>query len=1190
MPFITFYLKGVITLENNFNILEQIGKQNMKNNGAHEGLQNIMFDKVNTINKLKTIWKEILKVEDVGVDDYFYNLGGHSLLAMALELHIEKEFNVPISLSKIFKNLTINELAKHIEEQHRSDYSVIKPLAKKEYYPLTYAQKGIYVLEQRIGKSKSFNLPIIRVIEGCLDRNKLENVFNTIIQRHSAFRTYFEVFDGKPIQKVSDGISFQIEYVDEIGDTEEGIMRRIESLIQPFDIAKAPLFRVALLNVNDNKNILVIDMHHIISDGISIGLLFNEISNLYNDISLPEIQIQYADYAAWQDEVFEKTLLRKMEEFWLEYLSGDLPKLNLPYDDISAFEQDYEGDAQKLCLSVETTLKLKNLANSQGVTLFTLIFSLFSLILSKYSNQDDIIIGSIAAGRNHANLENIIGMFVNVVPIRTFINQNINYIEFLSSIKETIIKVFENQEYPIEKMVENLKGLPYKAKYATNPLFGTLVNFHTETDIGQDIRLNNLNVYSYEQNRHNSRMDILLDIYLRDAGELFCIFEYNTKLFKKDTIKRIIESFVNVVDEVIQDPYKKILDISLLSKDAESRILKEFNNSYANYPYSIPLNKMIELQTETTPDNVALILDDNKLTYRELNARANKLAWFLKDQGIKENSVVGVLFERSFEMIIAILAILKAGGAYLPLDISYPLERINYMIDNSNVSLILTHDALSSSFDKVNCQLISVNEIIEKYSLLDVNLNLTYNPERLMYVLYTSGSTGKPKGVMIKAHAFVNLIYWYTNEFVISDKDCNLLVAPISFDLAQKNLYATLIKGGCISLYPNRILDYNIVSNIIKEHGVTIINCTPSAFYPLIDTNLKSDFRSISTLRYVFLGGEPINVTKLLLWIESKYCCAEIVNTYGPTECTDIVAYYKIDNKLVKSGMTIPIGKPIYNTNLYILDKNQNLLPIGVDGELYVSGIGLAKGYYNMPELTENKFINLTTFNSERVYRTGDIARWLPDGNIEFRGREDHQVKIRGYRIELGEIENRLLQHNAIKEAVVVAKGELDDKYLCAYLVSEEELNANEIKQHLANELPDYMIPIQFIQLEHIPLNPNGKIDIKKLLSLKQNENIGTVEASENETEEKLVKIWGEILKIEKLSVTDNFFEIGGHSLRAIMLVSKIEKQLGVIIPLNIIFDKPTIKDIARYIDENANTYLNNKTFDIDIDDTEFNF
>jgi len=1107
--------------------------------------------------KLVCIWEKVLGADRIGINDNFFELGGHSLKATSMVSKIHKELNIEMPLSQIFRTPRIKGLAEYIKGREESIYASIEPIEKKEHYELSSAQKRLYTLQQFDRKSTGYNMPGVMEIEGKLDVERLEAVFGKLIERHEALRTSFELIGEEVVQKIHKEAELEIEHKEAREEDVEEILR---SFIRPFDLSKAPLLRVGLVKLHPEKHILMFDMHHIISDGTSMGILVKEFMGLYEGKALPESRLQYKDYVAWQNSVLSSETMKKQEEHWLKTFKEEIPVLSLPTDYQRPAIQSFEGDSIHFELDGEITKGLRKIAKETGATMYMVLLSGFNILLSKYSGQEDIVIGSPIAGRHHADLENVIGMFVNTLAMRNYPEGSKTIKEFIEEVKANALRAYENQNYQFEELVEKLD---IRRDMSRNPVFDVMFAMQN-MDI-EEIVIEGISIKSYGMENGVSKFDITLTA--EEAEEKIGLsIEYCSRLFNKETIERMAGYLKNILREIEYNINKRICEIEILGEEERHKLLYEFNNTYAEYLRDKTIHELFEEQVEKTPDNIAVVYENRQLTYRELNEKSNQLARALREKGVVPDSIVGIMIERSIEMIVGIMGILKAGGAYLPIDPEYPKDRIGYMLEDSMAYILITRKLYIGNIADTISTIIDIEDISVISGMAEQNINAKYDKNRKMYLIYTSGSTGNPKGAAVRADSFMNLTNWFTREFNISESDNVLLIAPVGFDLAQKNLYAALVKGGRLCILPERTYNYTSVLKIIHKERITIINCTPSAFQLIIDA--ATDCHELEYLRWVFLGGEPINTANLVKWVKSQYYKAEIVNTYGPTECTDIATYYKISKQEIENMVVIPIGKPIDNVKLYIVDKNNNLLPIGHQGELCIGGVSLGTGYLNRPELTVEKFVENPFEPGKRMYKTGDLTRWLPDGNIEFLGRIDHQVKIRGFRIELGEVESQLLKHEAVKEAVVAAKGDQGgNKYLCAYITAEKELTIIELRGYLRQELPDYMVPSYFVQLDKMPLTPNGKIDRKALPEPDGIIETGAeYEAPRSEMEEKLVSIWQEVLGAEKIGINDNFFDLGGHSLKATSMVSKIHKELNVEVPLREVFKTPTIKGLSEYM------------------------
>ena len=1109
-----------------------------------------------TEEKLVEIWQDMLGVNKIGVKDSFFDVGGHSLKAAMLVSRMHREFNVEIPLREIFSRQSIKNLAKYIRETESSIYSSIIKAQEKEYYPASSAQKRLYVLSRMEGPSTVYNMPGIMMAEGRLDRERLENAFRQLLVRHEALRTSFEAVEGEPVQRVHKKPGFEMEYTECSGEEAGEAVKRF---IRPFDLGKAPLMRAGLLKIREDRHILMMDMHHIISDGTSLGIIIREFASLYNGQALPELKIQYKDFSEWQNSLFNSGEIKKQEKYWLDTFSGEIPVLSMPTDYPRPGVQSFEGDSIAFEIDRELTDKIRALSSSMGITLYMTLLGVYNIMLAKYSGQEDIVVGSPIAGRPHADLENVMGMFVNTLAMRNHPKDGKTVEEFLKEVKENSLMAYENQGYQFEELVEKLE---IKRDLSRNPLFDAMFALQNE-EIGQ-LEIPGLRLSSFRSENRISKFDISLHASEEGEGIVFAL-EYCAKLFKKETMERLSGHYVNILREITGKPWANIYEIDMMSEGERRRILCDFNDTEAEYPRNRTIHELFEEQAEKTPESIALVFEDKQLTYRQLNERSNQLARVLRNNGVIPDTIVGIMAERSLDMIVGILGVLKAGGAYLPIDPAYPQDRIRYMLEDSGINILITQQIFS--YKAGNVAKVYYLEDEQIYSTDGSSLEHVSAPGSLLYTIYTSGSTGNPKGVMLEHGNMVNLINYEYKGTNINFADRVLQFTTISFDVCYQEIFSVLLAGGKLFIV-NSELKNDIIRLLryIEAEDIHVV-FFPTSLLKFITGH--DEYLGIfpACVKHIITAGEQLVIKyEFKEWLKTNKVCLH--NHYGPSETHVVTALTLEPERNVPE--VIPIGKPIYNTKIYIMDGRCRLQPMNITGEIYIAGDSVGRGYLNRPELTEEKFMDNPFIPGERMYRTGDLARWLPDGNIEFLGRTDHQVKIRGFRIELGEIEAKLLKHKDIKEALVVAKeGANGDKYLCAYIVQEKDVAVPGIREHLSGELPDYMIPSYFIELERMPLTPNGKVDRKALPLPGGSIKTGAeYEAPGNAIEEKLAEIWREILGVDRIGVKDSFFQLGGHSLKAIMLVSRIHREFNVEIPLREIFSRQSIKNLAEYIRE----------------------
>ncbi len=1108
--------------------------------------------------QLVQIWQKVLGVEKIGTNDNFFELGGHSLKATVLVAEILKELKVSIPLKEIFKTSTIHELAGYIAAAEQSRYSAIQPVVEQDYYPVSAAQKRMYLLWQLESDAISYNIPSAFMIEGEVDKDLLESRFAMLIARHEILRTSFEKVDNEPVQRVHPAVDFGIEYLEfptlEAGPGE--ILEFVGDFIRPFDLGQASLFRVKLIRLKGEKHLLLMDMYHIISDGVSLGVIINELSQLDHGRELPVLRIQYKDFAVWQNELFQSGAIKSQEDYWLGVFDGEIPVLNMPTDYPRPVVQSFAGSSINFEIESSFTEKLNLLAKETGATLYMLLLAAYNILLSKYCGQEDIIIGSPIAGRPHADLQNVIGMFVNTLAMRNFPAGDKTFRQFLAEVKENALLAYENQEYQFEELIEKLN---LRRDISRNPLFDTV--FVLQNMDSGSIKMGGLQFKPYSFENRIAKFDLTLQV-AEHAKGISLMLDYCVKLFKPETVERIVKHYLQIIGEIVHNPEVKLSEIEMLSGKEKAQILTQFNDTRTDYPKIKTIQELFEEQVARIPGHTALVYKDQQLTYGELNEKANQLARCLKNKGVGADTIVGLMAERSFEMIIGIMAIFKAGGAYLPIDPEYPNERIHFMLEDSSARIILTQNLLA---ERIHFQGTMVQlEDPANYRHEGSNLKPQSKSDNLAYVIYTSGSTGKPKG-NLTTHFNISRVVKNTNYITISDQDILLQLSNYSFDGSTFDIYGALLNGAKLVLVDkDSVLNIALLAEVIRKEKITVFFITTALFNTLVDLKIEC----LQGVRKILFGGERISVnhTRKALAYLGKH---RLVHVYGPTETTVFATAYDI-NEIDESRETIPIGKPIANTGALILDSRNRLQPVGVAGELCITGDGLAKGYLSRPELTREKFVGSPFIPKEIMYRTGDLVRWLPDGNIEFLGRIDHQVKIRGFRIEPGEIERRLLEHEKIKEAVIIDRTDAHgNKYLCAYLVAQDELKAHELREYLLKELPNYMVPSYFIQLDKLPINLSGKVDRRALPEPDTSVSTGReYVAAANEVEETLVSIWQDVLGIEKIGTKDDFFELGGHSLKATVLVAKIHQKLNVNLSLKEIFKAPTIKELARFVNK----------------------
>lgn len=1432
-----------------------------------------------TEKQVQHIWQEILGIDSIGINDNFFELGGHSLKAAMLIAQIHRSFNVDVPLKLIFSEPTIEAISSYIDQTEEVSYTIISRAPQQELYPISSAEKRIYILNKIDNSGISYNIPGVFSLEGEFDLEKLENAIKTIIQRHEILRSFY-LLKGKQIyRKIEDFIDFSIE---RHTVEESQVTHFIKQFIRPFDLSQTPLLRVGLVELG-KQNLLLFDMHHIVSDGVSMEILIREISALYAGLELSKLPIQYKDFAVWQNEWFLSEAYQKQAAYWKTQFQDELPVLNMPVDYVRPALKSFEGDRFNFTFSIELSRKIKDLANKTSSTPFMVLLSIYHVLLSKYSNENDIVIGTPVAGRSNASLQNLIGMFVNTLPLRNQSDTTKTFEDFVQVVKENAIQAFQHQYYPFEELLETLQ---IKRDLSRNPLFDYMFSYQAESM--DQIHTEGLHLHPFPFENKTSKMDLTLEMIGEQEGVFRFSIEYATKIFKKETIERISKHFTKIAQDVTTDSSILIQNLELITSEEKKQILEEFNNTSKSYPNEkslsmlfeeqvkknphqlalffngkktsykelkaksdiigsmlhndgilpddrigimlkrsdlaivamlgvlksegayvcidpdypidrinyiirdsgiktilvednrtlegidlerevslIELNKISNYQingtisnqnntktgnlayiiytsgstgkpkgvaieqksvvnlsnwfgknylssgakhvlqmtslsfdvsveesiipllngasvfvapkevvldknsfrsfileneihiaqfvpatlksllvendympslktvicggeklekslkkevlelgynlynhygpTETTvdsltwkcennsklfreepfskenetlvvntienicekyPESLAVETSEGQITYSQLNKKSNQLAHTLIKKGVQKDQVIGIMFDRSIELIIGVLAIMKAGAAYLPIDVDYPEDRIQYMLENSQANLLIT---LKQYREKIHFkgEIICIDDAVS-FSQNSENPKVLISGKNLAYVIYTSGSTGKPKGVQIEHASLNNLLRAHTAKYKnqFNENDICTSVSNVSFDVSVVEFFTPLIHGAKLLIIEKKnLMNVKALAQILIEQKVTF-TYLPASLLLHVYQEIKA-IQSKIALNKLFVGVEPIKdyILENYMTLNENM---QINNSYGPTEATVFSSSYSYQSK-EPAGINVPIGKPIHNTRIYIVDDQNHLQAIGIPGELCIAGDGLARGYLNNPELTAEKFVNNPFESGTKMYRTGDLAKWLPDGNIEFMGRKDYQVKIRGFRIEPGEIESRLLTHPAVKQALVLDKEDKQGaKFLCAYIVCLEQIDLHHLRMHIAKELPDYMIPAFFVFMEQFPLTQNGKINRTALPepSFHGGTNSKELVAPCNKTEEILVNLWCDLFEIEQVGTTDNFFEIGGNSLKIIALYSQVQEAFGEVVQVNDLFDKPTIRQLAEEINK----------------------
>ncbi|NEP60537.1 MAG: amino acid adenylation domain-containing protein, partial [Symploca sp. SIO2G7] len=1031
--------------------------------------------------------------------------------------------------------------------------------------PTSFAQQRLWFVQQLYPDSGTYNVFIPLRIEGQLKVALLEKVFTEITRRHESLRTTFMTnSEGQPIQVIAPAQSIKIPIIDlqETPNKEQEVQRlaRAEAQ-QPFDLKQSSL-RITLLQLGQTESVLFVNMHHIIADRWSLGIFVQEMKALYEAFSseqtspLSELPIQYADWAIWQRQYLQGEVLENQIAYWKQQLAN-LPILELPRDRPRPAVATYEGTKQFFELSRDLSDALKALSVKEKITLFTLLLATFKVLLHKYTNQNDIFVGTEIANRNRSETEGLIGFLINTLVLRTDLSGNPTFLQLLSRVRDVTLGAYDHQDLPFEKLVDILN--PERALSQMVPLYQ--VKFDLQLANVEPLEdLSGLKISPLTLDNRIARFELRFNLQETD-GVIHGEVDYSTDLFDATTITRMVGHFQTLLESIVINPEKRLSDLSILTEAERHQLLVKWNETESEYPTNQCIHQLFEAQVERTPLSVAVVFEQEQLTYQQLNQRANQLAHHLQSLGVGSEVLVGICVERSLEMVVGLLGILKAGGAYVPLDPHYPQERLSYMLADSGVEVFLTQQSLLESLPSHTAQVVCLDsnwETIEQHSqnYLDVEVS----SDNLAYVIYTSGSTGVPKGVMNTHQGIHNRLRWMQDAYQLTSSDRVVQKTPFSFDVSVWEFFWPLLTGARIVVaLPEGHKDSAYLVNLISTEQITTLHFVPSMLQVFLQ---EPNLENCSCLKRVFCSGEalPFELTQRFF---SKLKC-ELHNLYGPTEAAIDVTFWQCQPQ--DNLQIVPIGRPIANTQIYILDKHLQPVPLGVAGELHIGGDGLARGYLNRPELTQEKFIPNPFDNSlsERLYKTGDLVRYLPDGKIEYLGRIDHQVKIRGFRIELGEIESVLNTHPQIQQAVVIAIEEtVGNKRLVAYVVFDESLTTNQLREFLKSKLPEYMVPSDFVTLDTLPLTPNGKVDRFALPApdgeiSREHEYI----APHTPSEEIIANIFASVLGVPNVGIHDNFFDLGGHSLLATQLISRLRVALDVEIPLRTLFESPTVAQL----------------------------
>ncbi len=1034
------------------------------------------------------------------------------------------------------------------------------------FAPLSFSQLQMWLIDRMTEGNPAYNQPVGYRLRGSLNPAALEDSFNEVVRRHEILRTTFVVENDRPVQRIQPECRVRINFTELDPATAESRLQLLaaEEALTPFDLSRLPLIRVSLFRLSEAEHILIINLHHIVGDGISVGLILDEVDIFYRALTSdreplpPDLSLQYADFAVWQRQAVDEAAYADQLRFWQKELSGELPVLELPADFPRPLLQSFKGSNVFLNLPQALVRSLTSLGAREGCTFFMTVLAAFQVLLHRYSGAEEIVIGTPVALRDPGQVGRLIGNCLNMAALRCDLSGNPDFIELLRRSRNTALNAFSNADLPYEALMKHLK---IERNPGRNPVFQVMLEAlpASATSIGE------LEITNFHFDMKFAQFDLALHFCEESGGQLVR-FEYCTDVFRAETVERLSSGFARLLQAVVANPRQKISEIPILSEAEKHQVLRAWNDTSRDYPKEQCLHHLFERAAMREPNRVALECGGQSLTYGELNAKANRLAHHLRASGVQPESCVGVFLERSLDLIVALLGILKAGAAYVPIDPSFPAERLAWIMEDADVLLLVSQTRLLNELSRPGMKTVCLDadwEAIEQGVGDDPGVAMS--PSSLAYIMYTSGSTGKPKGVMIEHRSVVNFLLSVQREPGFDESDVLVAVTTISFDIATLEVFLPLISGGRLVVADrSEVIDGSALLEKIHKSGATVLQATPATWKLMLEAGWEKTPR----LR-MLCGGESLPRELANRMLQRG---AELWNMYGPTETT----IWSSTERIQPGPDPILIGRPIANTQFYVVDEHLEPVPLGVVGELLIAGDGLSRGYRNRPDLTAERFIEISFPDpGARAYRTGDQARFRPDGRVELLGRLDHQVKVRGYRIELGEIEKVLSQHEALKEAVVVTQEDSDgNKCLVAYCIpiTRGRLKSSELAQFLQRKLPDYMLPSYFVEMDIFPVTPNGKID-RKALPRPESISLGAgspfVEP-EGELEQQLADIWKKTLRKAIIGANDNFFDLGGHSLLAAQVFAQMNRQLGVKLPLALLFQAPTIRQLAASVQQKS--------------------
>ena len=1172
---------------------------------------------------LRGIYEEVLRIEGVGIEEDFFEIGGHSLLATQVTSRIRESLGVEVALREVFEEPTVRGLAGRIEERRREGgwrkEEEIKKAKREEEMPLSFAQQRLWFIDQLMPDNPAYNIFKALRLSGPLNLDALLLSFDLIVSRHESLRTSFPSFAGRPSQLISPSLSFSLPLVDlsllpEILREHEAIRIASQAAHLPFDLGLAPAWRASILRLDPNEHILLLTLHHIISDGWSIAVLLSELTTLYDAFStgqpspLSPLPIQYADYALWQRRLLEGERLETELEYWKRRLEGAPEGLELPTDRPRPAVQTNRGRIKEFGLSQELSVRLKEFSRTEGVTLFMTLLGGLEAMLHRYSGQDDIVVSTGVANRNRSETEKLIGCLINILLIRGRFDREKTVREMMREVREEVLGAYEHQEMPFEMLVEKMEPERDLSRHPMYQVMMVMLNL-PPMEVGE---MEGIKVRGMEVENRTSQSDLVIHVW-EQGGKMRGTVQYNSDLFEERTVGRMMRSYEEVLRSMVEDPEVRVSKMRIMSEQEEREIVEEWNETREEMEREKTLVELFEEQAERRREAIAVIEGEREISYGEIEERANKVGNYLRKRGVKREERVGLMVERGIEMVIGMLGILKAGGGYVPMDPEYPEERLRYQMEETGAKVVMTQGRMMGE-GKIGEKVMRGRRIVkidEEWE--EIERESGERPERgigednLAYVIYTSGSTGRPKGVAINHRGVVNNLVDLNTRYRLGPADRVLAISTMSFDMCVYEVFATLGAGAAMVLLAGKgWRDVSYWAEQVKKHRVTVWNSAPQLLEMYVEYVENHIEKRPDGLRLVLLGGDWVPVT-LPDRVKAIAGDLQVITMGGATEASIHSIIYPVDETDLQ-WKSIPYGKPMANQKAYVLDRWAQAVPVGVAGELHLGGEGLGRGYYNRPELTAERFIPnpYGREGGERIYKTGDLAKYKEDGTIELQGRMDFQVKIRGHRIELGEIESVFRQHPGVQDVtVMVCEYTPGDKRLVAYVAPDpkrashipellrederplsdqlqEDLSdgleianidktafVNELLEEARKRLPGYMVPADIVLLDRLPLSPNGKVNRRELPAPSQTRS-GVMEdfvAPSTPLEEVLALIWSDVLALEQVGVGDNFFKLGGHSLLATRVITRIEEVLPLELPVRTLFESQTIAKLAREIE-----------------------